>query len=114
MLLTPLTQAQPVSVAVGEAKVKKSVIALIAANTNENSIAQANDIAKTIEADLNFIAQFTLLPKGGFAQPQISAFAQVKFADWAKTGTDYLAFSTAKIEGKKISLRISSGQHRWQ
>lgn len=95
--------AQPVSVAVGEAKVKKSVVALTPSNfANDNAAAQAAKIEKTIEDDLNFTAQFNLLPKGGFAQPKIASFDEVKFGDWAKTGTDYLGFSTTKIESGKV------------
>jgi TolB protein len=102
LTLSSTTHAQPVSVAIGEAKVKKSVIAIIPSNSIVGASAQAAQIQKVIEADLNFINQFNLLPAAGFAQPSVSTLASVKFADWAKTGTDYLAFSTAKIEGKKV------------
>jgi len=100
--LTP-AHAQPVSVAVGEAKVKKSVIALTdPASANDNAKSRAAQIEKVIESDLNFTDQFTLLPKGGFAQSKVGSLGDVKFAEWAKTGTDYLSFSNVKLEGKKI------------
>jgi TolB protein len=98
-----MASAQPVSVAVGEAKEKKSVIALTPSNlAGDNAGAPAAQIEKIIESDLAFTAQFNLLPKGGFAQPKVSSLGAVQFGDWAKTGTDYLAFSTAKIEGGKV------------
>ena len=107
LLTSPLrAQAQSTYLAVGEAKTKIPVIALMKSDTS---------VSNTIESDLNFTGLFKMLPATGFPQPKVSSLAEVKFADWLKAGADYLGFSSLKVEGGKLSFEfhlIAIGTHK--
>ena len=90
--------AQPTSIAVGAAKTKKPVVALVSVDDST--------IQKTIAHDLEFLDLFKLLPKENFAQPTLNSVTPIKFPDWAKTGTDYVGFGSTKVESGKLSFEF--------
>ncbi len=102
--------AQTTSIAVGEAKTKKPMIALSSpSTTSANITAQISQIQKTIENDLNFSDQF-----------RTSAATEKNSADYSSTGTiksenDHLTYefhltlvgSGKEILGKRYSSDLS-------
>jgi TolB protein len=100
LLFTSSVFAQSTYLQVGEAKTKKAVVALtpgIAAP--ESATGALSQVEKTIQSDLEFIDAFRILPAAGFPQNKITASEQIKYADWAKSGTDYLSFGSFKLDG---------------
>jgi TolB protein len=92
-LVASVSNAQSTYVAVGEAKTKRPVLALIPSDPA---------IEKTIESDLTWVDQFTFLPSSAFPQATVSGVGDIKTAEWLKTGADYLGFSTYKLEAGKV------------
>lgn len=102
-----MSHAQSTYLKVGEAKVKKPVIALTSGSANnENTQAKLKIVSQTIAADLAFTDQFKLLPEAGFAQPRVNALAEMKFPEWAKAGTDYVSFGTFTEEKGQIAYEF--------
>jgi TolB protein len=98
--------AQSTYLKVGEAKVKKSVLAIIAPNSEGPQQAKANLIAKTIQDDLEFVDFFSLIPASTFPQSKIGSAEEIKYGDWIKAGVDYLSFATLSIQGDRATLEF--------
>ncbi|MBC7397266.1 MAG: PD40 domain-containing protein [Bdellovibrionales bacterium] len=95
-------KAQSTYLKVGEAKTKKSVVALMAPSVPvATASAQAAQVSKTIESDLQFVEIFNLLPSSGFPQASIASTEAVKYPDWVKAGADFVAFGNFKLEASK-------------
>ena len=90
--------AQSTYLAVGNAKTKKAVLALTETTPTGAVSAYLGQIQKTIEADLNFIEAFRLLPSSAFPQSSLSSVAELKQTEWMKSGADFLTFSQLKLE----------------
>jgi TolB protein len=99
-------QAQTGYLKVGEAKVKKSVLALTVPQTDATHVANANLVAKTIQDDLDFVDFFRMLPPSAFAQNKIAKPEDVNYAEWVKTGADYVSFALFSSEGSRASLEF--------
>lgn len=96
-------RAQSTYLSVGAAKTKKAVIALTRAEiAGDKAAALLKQVNNTVESDLNFTDQFRLLPAGGFAQTSIKNAADLNQPEWIKTGTDYVSYGNAKMEGDKL------------
>ncbi len=106
--LLPFTaSAQTTYLKVGEAKTKKAVVALTPASAaNATAQAQLTQVEKTIQSDLEFTDFFRLLPVAGFPQAKVSELKEIKFADWAKTGSDFLSYGTFKVDGGNTSFEF--------
>ncbi len=103
LLISSQTFAQSTYLKVGEAKTKRAVIALTDPTSSPTFSAQANQISKTIKSDLDFVNFFTLLPSSGFAQTSITKNEDIKYPEWVKTGTDYVAFGKFDLaEGRAV------------
>ena len=98
----PFANAQSTYLKVGEAKTKKSVVALMEpAVPAPAASAAASQVTKTIQSDLEFIDAFRILPAAGFAQAKLSTAEEVKYPEWVKSGADYVTFGNFKMEGNK-------------
>jgi TolB protein len=104
--ISSLSFADSTYLKVGEAKVKKSVIALTAPLSDATRSAEAKTISKTIQDDLEFVDFFNVLPASAFPQTKIASADGVKYADWVKTGVDYNSFSNVKSDGSHISYEF--------
>lgn len=91
---------------VGDAKVKKSVVAILTPASDGTRSADAKLVAKTIQDDLEFVDFFRMIPPQAFPQTAIATPADVKYAEWIKVGADYVGFSQFKIEGSRISFEF--------
>lgn len=101
------SHAQSTYLKVGEAKLKKPVIAFMPASANnENAQARLKIVNQTIAADLAFMDQFKILPEAGFAQVKISTLSEIQFADWAKAGADYVSFGTFSEEKNQLTYEF--------
>ncbi|MBS1957910.1 MAG: PD40 domain-containing protein [Bdellovibrionales bacterium] len=95
--------AQPTQLAVGAARTKKPVIAFTPAGVaGEKAGSLLARVNETIQKDLAFTDQFKILPDSGFAQPKIANAEEIKTSDWLKTGTDYLSYGKANVEGNRF------------
>jgi TolB protein len=107
ILISPLSYAQSTYLQVGEAKTKKAVVAITgAAAVPESSKGALDQVEKTIQSDLEFTDTFRLLPAPGFPQARIGALEEIHFADWAKSGADYLSFGNFKSEGGRVTFEF--------
>jgi TolB protein len=113
-LLTLSTSAfaQSTYLKVGEAKVKKAVIALTVPTVDAAHMANAKLITKTIQDDFEFADQFRILPASAFPQSKIASPADIKYDDWLKAGADYMAYGNFTSDGSRVTLEfhlISTG-----
>ncbi len=99
--------AQSTYLQVGEAKTKKSVIALTPLSAEpDRASAALLVVQQTIQSDLEFTDQFKILPSAGFPQAKISVLSEMKFEDWAKAGTDYVAFGKFTEEKSRVTYEL--------
>lgn len=99
-LLLPFSlnaSAQSTYLSVGDAKVKKPVIAI----TGETST-----ITSTIQDDLDFVGLFRLLPKAGFPQKESLSASSIDYPEWLKVGTDYLILSELSTAEGKTDFKV--------
>ena len=106
LMTSPFAHAQSNYLKVGEAKVKKSVLALSPPLTDALHLANATQVAKTIQDDLSFVDFFNLLPASGFPQANIKTTTEIKYPEWIKSGVDYLSLSDLKIQDSRIVLEF--------
>ena len=99
--------AQSTYLQVGEAKTKKSSIALSLPSTHpEMASAALSVIHRTIQADLEFTDQFRILPESGFPKKQIATKTDLVFPDWAKAGVDFVSFGSFSSEGAHVAYEF--------
>jgi TolB protein len=107
-LLTISTSAfaQSTYLKVGEAKVKKPVIALTVPAVDAAHLANAKFITKTIQDDFEFTDQFRILPASAFPQSKIASPADIKYADWVNAGTDYMSYGNFSSDGSRVTFEF--------
>ena len=106
ILVSSSAFAQSTYLKVGDAKVKKAVIALTVPGVDAAHIANATLVTKTIQDDFEFADQFRILPASAFPQTKISGPTDVKYADWVKAGTDYVSYGQYSTEGDRVTLEF--------
>ncbi len=107
-LLTSLAaSAESTYLQVGEAKTKKSSIALtLPSATPASASAALAIIQQTIQTDLEFTDQFRILPESGFPKKQIANTSELAFSDWAKAGADFVSFGSFSNDGEHLTYEF--------
>ena len=99
--------AQTPYLQVGEAKNKKSSIALTLPSAAPASAGAAlSIIQQTVQSDLEFTDQFRILAEAGFPKKQIINKSDLAFPEWAKAGADFVSYGSFTQEGAHITYEF--------
>jgi len=111
ILTAVFLHAQPVQtqyISVGEAKARKSIIALPEIRLTSPSIApSAKKILDTLEGDLTFTDLFKIMGKAAYVENTASAGIEpgtFKMTDWSSIGTDFLVKTALTLEQNALTL----------
>ena len=110
LLASPFAHSQSTYLKVGEAKTKKSRIALIKPNAGSPLLgAVLTSIQDTVQKDLEFTDQFQILAPSGFPKSTLSSSSEIQADAWTKAGADFLSFGTLREEGGRLEYEF----HFW-
>lgn len=96
-------------IAVGSAKIKKSVIAYpetkIAASTSQAQ-GVAKTIRETVDSDLAYMDMFKMMDRAAYIEPKTAGLApnSFKFSDWTSIGVEFLIKTALSMEGSNVAL----------
>lgn len=97
-----------VYIPVGQAKIKKTVIAFPAIKQQGDATlgAFAKTITDTVNSDLSFMDIFKFLPPAAFVEPATAGLTPdtFKMSDWTSIGTEFLLKSAVSRQGDSLVL----------
>ncbi len=93
-------------IAVGDAKAKKSVLAIAPIHASGDTGKDARTISETLSADLTFMDIFRFVPSSSFAEPATAGVAPGTFqmANWTSIGAEFVIKSMLLREGGTFKL----------
>ncbi len=93
-------------IAVGQAKLKKSVIAIPAIQADGTSAKAAKEVVETINSDLAFMDIFKFLDAKAFVERPGAGLTpdRFKLSDWTSIGAEFLVKTGMSVEGKNLVL----------
>ncbi len=109
-LATPTLWASQVYIAIGEAQVKKSVLAIkdvtVGAGTGVADYARV--VQSSWTRDFNFTGLFTVQDKAAFIEPESAGLSldSFKLTDWSTIGAEFLLKSSLSREADVVSLEL--------